>query len=182
MSDHLTDARTCVTHASKARDAGSAISWLTDACKQIIAYLESQQAPPAAQQGDGGPWTPDTEDVEFCLDYLEAQRTAPQPKPRHRDGDEAERAAEAAARAGWEAWAAETIDPDEDDTRLSWDELDDKTRADLVTHERIAIAAAEPYIRAQALREAVASLRAKFGPTNRAADYLARAEQTKEDR
>ena len=36
--------------------------------------------------------------------------------------------------------------------------------------------------RAQALREAVASLRAKFGPTNRAADYLARTEQTKEDR
>ena len=37
-------------------------------------------------------------------------------------------------------------------------------------------------VRAQALREAVASLRAKFGPTNRAADYLASAEQTKEDR
>ena len=37
-------------------------------------------------------------------------------------------------------------------------------------------------VRAQALNEAVASLRAKFGPTNRAADYLARAEQTKEDR
>ena len=37
-------------------------------------------------------------------------------------------------------------------------------------------------VRAQALREAVASLRAKFGPTNRAADYLARTEQTKEDR
>ena len=35
-------------------------------------------------------------------------------------------------------------------------------------------------VRAQALREAVASLRAKFGPTNRAADYLARTEQTKE--
>ena len=37
-------------------------------------------------------------------------------------------------------------------------------------------------VRAQALNEAVASLRAKFGPTNRAADYLARTEQTKEDR
>ena len=36
--------------------------------------------------------------------------------------------------------------------------------------------------RAQVLNEAVASLRAKFGPTNRAADYLARTEQTKEDR
>ena len=37
-------------------------------------------------------------------------------------------------------------------------------------------------VRAQALDEAIASLRAKFGPTNRAADYLARTEQTKEDR
>ena len=37
-------------------------------------------------------------------------------------------------------------------------------------------------VHAQALREAVASLRAKFGPTNRAAGYLARAEQIKEDR
>ena len=36
-------------------------------------------------------------------------------------------------------------------------------------------------VRAQARREAIASLRAKFGPTNRAADYLARTEQTKED-
>lgn len=44
------------------------------------------------------------------------------------------------------------------------------------------LAAHDAEVRAQALREAIASLRAKFGPTNRAADYLARAEQTKEDR
>lgn len=44
------------------------------------------------------------------------------------------------------------------------------------------LAAHDAEVRAQALREAVASLRAKFGPTNRAADYLARAEQTKENR
>ena len=44
------------------------------------------------------------------------------------------------------------------------------------------LAAHDAEVRAQALREAVASLRAKFGPTNRAADYLARTEQTKEDR
>ncbi len=44
------------------------------------------------------------------------------------------------------------------------------------------LAAHDAEVRAQALREAVASLRSKFGPTNRAADYLARAEQTKEDR
>lgn len=44
------------------------------------------------------------------------------------------------------------------------------------------LAAHDREVRAQALREAIASLRAKFGPTNRAADYLARAEQIKEDR
>lgn len=42
------------------------------------------------------------------------------------------------------------------------------------------LAAHDAEVHAQALNEAVASLRAKFGPTNRAADYLARAEQTKE--
>ena len=42
------------------------------------------------------------------------------------------------------------------------------------------LAAHDAEVRAQALREAIASLRAKFGPTNRAADYLARTEQTKE--
>ena len=42
------------------------------------------------------------------------------------------------------------------------------------------LAAHDAEVRAQALNEAVASLRAKFGPTNRAADYLARTEQTKE--
>ena len=42
------------------------------------------------------------------------------------------------------------------------------------------LAAHDAEVRAQALNEAVANLRAKFGPTNRAADYLARTEQTKE--
>lgn len=42
------------------------------------------------------------------------------------------------------------------------------------------LAAHDREVRAQVLNEAVASLRAKFGPTNRAADYLARTEQTKE--
>ena len=71
MTDHLTDARTCVTFASKAHVAADAISWLIKTCKQIIAHLESQQT--TAPQDDDEPWTPDAEDVEFCLDYLEAQ-------------------------------------------------------------------------------------------------------------
>ena len=58
------------------------------------------------------------------------------------------------------------------------DEAVDATK----TKEDRWLAAHDAEVRAQALNEAVASLRAKFGPTNRAADYLARAEQTKEDR
>ena len=62
MTDHLADARACVTSASHAPDAGCAISWLTTTCKQIIAHLEAQQAspqqpaaaPPDALQGDSG--------------------------------------------------------------------------------------------------------------------------------
>ena len=50
------------------------------------------------------------------------------------------------------------------------------------THYDDELAAHDAEVRAQALNEAIASLRAKFGPTNRAADYLARTEQTKEDR
>ncbi len=89
---------------------------------------------------DEGPWTPDTEDVEFCFDYLEAQNTT---------------------------GATMTYTPTIEEVREAYDRW---------------LAAHDAEVRAQALREAVASLRAKFGPTNRAADYLARAEQIKEDR
>ena len=45
MTDHLTNARACVTSVSQAPDAGGAISWLTATCEQIIAHLEAQQTP-----------------------------------------------------------------------------------------------------------------------------------------
>ena len=50
MPDHLSDARFCATSASQAPNAGSAISWLTVTCKQIIAHLEAQQASQQAAQ------------------------------------------------------------------------------------------------------------------------------------
>ena len=50
MTDHLTDARTCVTFASKAHVAADAISWLTKTCKQLIAHLEAQQDSPQPRQ------------------------------------------------------------------------------------------------------------------------------------
>ena len=87
MTDHLTNARACVTSAWQTTDVRCAISWLTATCEQIIAHLEAQQAPqqpattpPAAQQGDSGHgdggeaarpnlnaqtgYTPTTDDVE----------------------------------------------------------------------------------------------------------------------
>ena len=51
MTDHLTNARACVTSASQAPDAGSAISWLTATCEQIIAHLEAQQTEASLRRG-----------------------------------------------------------------------------------------------------------------------------------
>ena len=51
MTDHLADARFCVTSASQAPDAGCAISWLTATCKQIIAHLEAQQTEASLRRG-----------------------------------------------------------------------------------------------------------------------------------
>ena len=44
MNNHLADARKYVDSASQAVYVGSAVAWLLDACKQIIAHLEAQQA------------------------------------------------------------------------------------------------------------------------------------------
>ena len=82
MTDHLAAARACIQAAAQAPDPGTAISWLTATCEQIISHLEAQQteaslrrgladitagrtvdlgsfaqpatAPPAAQQGETG--------------------------------------------------------------------------------------------------------------------------------
>ena len=82
MTDHLADARACLSRVDQAAAHFSAATWLTATCEQIIAHLEAQQteaslrrgladiaagrtvdlggfaqpatAPPAAQQGDSG--------------------------------------------------------------------------------------------------------------------------------
>ena len=51
MTDHLANARTCVTSASQAPNAGSAISWLTTTCMQIITHLEAQQTEASLRRG-----------------------------------------------------------------------------------------------------------------------------------
>ena len=88
MTDHLINARACVTSASHAPDPEITISWLTATCEQIINHLEAQQAspqpataPPAARQDDsrhrdGGDfmdWMAGRlADPEVCAGYLAA--------------------------------------------------------------------------------------------------------------
>ena len=129
MTDHLTNARACVTSAWQTTDVRCAISWLTATCEQIIAHLEAQQAPqqpattpPAAQQGDSG----------------------------HGDGGEAVQAAMAVlcdegadSEGGWHSWRCF-------DRELYPEPCDCTKQA-----ARAAIAAAEPYVRAK-IREQIA--------------------------
>ena len=130
MTDHLTDARACVTSASQATDAGSAISWLTATCEHILDHLEAQQtsqqpttAPPAAQQADSG----------------------------HRDGGEAVQAAMAvlcdmgADSGGWHSWRC-------------FDRLYPEPCDCIKQATRAATAAAEPHIRAKTLAPIRAAL------------------------
>ena len=127
MTDHLTNARACVTSAWQTTDVRCAISWLTATCEQIIAHLEAQQAPqqpattpPAAQQGDSG----------------------------HGDGGEAVQAAMAVlcdegadSEGGWHSWRCF-------DRELYPEPCDCTKQA-----ARAAIAAAEPYVRAKIAAE-----------------------------
>ena len=130
MTDHLTDARACVTSASQATDAGSAISWLTATCEQILDHLEAQNVPQEATSAD---------------------LTASQPEPGYRDGGEAVQAVMAvlcdmgADSGGWHSWRC--FD------RLYPEPCDCTKQA-----ARAAIAAAEPHIRAKTLAPIRAAL------------------------
>lgn len=127
MTDHLTEARAFAAGASQAPDAGGAISWLTATCAAIIAHLEAQQtsqqpatAPPAAQQGDSG----------------------------HRDGGEAERAAE-----GYPAEAVRAVSAALHLDACTDDAHDGCDTGDWTREAETAIAAAEPHIRAKIAAE-----------------------------
>ena len=52
MTDHLADARACVTSAWQTTDTATAVSWLTATCEQIIAHLEARNAPQEAASAD----------------------------------------------------------------------------------------------------------------------------------
>ena len=136
----------------------NAENWLRARAEQIIAHLEAQQTEASLRRG---------------LADITAGRTVDlgsfaQPEPDQLGGE-----------GSTSAYMPTT---DEVEHRYAYDELYSMDcEADHHAFRRW-LAAHDAEVRAQARREAIASLREKFGPTNRAADYLARAEQTKEDR
>ena len=158
MTDHLTNARACLSRVDQAATHFSAVSWLTATCEHILDHLEAQQAPPqpatappVAQQGDSG----HRDGGEAARPNLNAQTapsiptdlTASQPEPGYGDGGEAVQA------------VAHVLHPEMfrpnyqpfvvfAETR-TMGELIAADRARAETKARAAIAAAEPHIRAE---------------------------------
>ena len=120
MTDHLTEARACLSRVDQAATHFSAATWLTATCEQILDHLEAQQAsqqpataPPAAQQGDSG----------------------------HGDPGEAERAV---AREIWRWYVGPSTDAFDQDKHAYAYDIEKAVGA-----AQDAIAAAEPHIRAK---------------------------------
>ena len=91
MTDHLADARACVTSASHAPDAGCAISWLTVTCKRILDHLEPQQTEASLRRGLADITAGRTVDLGSFAQPATAPPAAQQGDSGHRDGDEAAR-------------------------------------------------------------------------------------------
>ena len=89
MTEHLTDARACVTSASQAPDAGGAISWLTATCEQIINHLEAQQTEASLRRGLADITAGCTVDLGSFAQPATAPPAAQQGDSGHGDGDEA---------------------------------------------------------------------------------------------
>ena len=122
MTDHLTDARACLSRVDQAATHFSATTWLTATCQHILDHLEAQNTPQEATSAD---------------------LTASQPETGHSDGGEAVQAVMAvlcdmgADSGGWHSWRCF-------DRELYPEPCDCTKQA-----ARAAIAAAEPHIRAE---------------------------------
>ena len=159
MTDHLTDARACVTSASQATDAGSAISWLTATCEQILDHLEAQQTEASLRRGLADITAGRTVDLGSFAQPATAPPAAQQGDSGHGDGGEAVQAAMAvlcdmgADSGGWHSWRCF-------DRELYPEPCDCTKQA-----TRAAIAAAEPHIRAKIADEIEAmDLSDQYGP------------------
>ena len=143
MTDHLADARTCIQAAAQAPHPGTAISWLTATCEQIIAHLEAQQTEASLRRGLADITAGCTVDLGTFAQPATAPPAAQQGDSGHRDGGEAVQAAMAvlcdmgADSGGWHSWRCF-------DRELYPEPCDCTKQA-----ARAAIAAAEPHIRAK---------------------------------
>ena len=146
MTDHLADARACLSRVDQAAAHFSAATWLTATCEQIIAHLEAQQTEASLRRGLADITAGRTVDLGSF-----AQPAAQQGDSGHRDGGEAVQAAMAvlcdmgADSGGWHSWRC--FD------RLYPEPCDCTKQA-----TRAAIAAAEPHIRAKTLAPIRAAL------------------------
>lgn len=149
MTDHLADARACLSRVDQAAAHFSAVSWLTATCEQIIDHLEAQQTEASLRRGLADITAGRTVDLGSFAQPATAPPAAQQGDSGHGDGGEAVQAAMAvlcdmgADSDGWHSWRC--FD------RELYPEPCDCTKQ----VARAAIAAAEPHIRAE-VREHVA--------------------------
>lgn len=149
MTDHLADARACLSRVDQAAAHFSAVSWLTATCEQIIDHLEAQQTEASLRRGLADITAGRTVDLGSFAQPATAPPAAQQGDSGHGDGGEAVQAAMAvlcdmgADSGGWHSWRCF-------DRELYPEPCDCTKQA-----ARAAIAAAEPHIRAE-VREHVA--------------------------
>lgn len=149
MTDHLADARACLSRVDQAAAHFSAVSWLTATCEQIIDHLEAQQTEASLRRGLADITAGRTVDLGSFAQPATAPPAAQQGDSGHGDGGEAVQAAMAvlcdmgADSGGWHSWRCF-------DRELYPEPCDCTKQA-----ARAAIAAAEPHIRAQIASELI---------------------------
>ena len=141
MTDHLTNARACLSRVDQAATHFSDVAWLTATCEHILDHLEAQQTEASLRRGLADITAGRTVDLGSFAQPATAQPAAQQGDSGHRDGGEAVRAVMAvlcdmgADSGGWHSWRC--FD------RLYPEPCDCTKQA-----ARAAVAAAEPHIRA----------------------------------
>ena len=137
MTDHLTEARACLSRVDQAATHFSAASWLTATCEHILDHLEAQQTEASLRRGLADITAGCTVDLGSFAQPATAPPAAQQGDSGHRDGY--------------------TPTTDEVEHRYAYDELYSMDcEADHHAFRRW-LAAHDAEVRAQALREAASA-------------------------
>ena len=91
MTDHLTEARACLSRVDQAATHFSAASWLTATCEHILDHLEAQQTEASLRRGLADITAGRTVDLGSFAQPATDPPAAQQGDSGHRDGDEAAR-------------------------------------------------------------------------------------------